>query len=277
MKIVNTIREMKELRPALNGPVGFVPTMGYLHEGHLSLIRKAIAENSSVVVSIFVNPAQFDSKADLNYYPRDTQRDIKMLTEEGASIAFMPEVAEMYPPDFDTWVEVGSLSGKLEGAFRPAHFRGVATVLTKLFNIVKPDRVYFGQKDAQQAIIVKKMVNDLNMDTMISIQPTVREASGLAMSSRNTRLSQEERQRASIIHQALNHAEKSWKCGETDATKIKEEVAMILKNEPLIKIDYISIADAVTLDELERIERPAFVLITVRMGETRLLDNILLG
>ncbi len=277
MKIATTVKEIRELRPLLKGTLGFVPTMGYLHQGHLSLVRKARAENSSVIVSIFVNPTQFESDEDLKHYPRNTERDIQMLANENVDAVFMPEVVEMYPPGFGSWVEVGNLSSKLEGASRPGHFRGVTTILTKLFNIIQPDRAYFGQKDIQQAIIVKKMVQDLNMDTKISIQPIVREPSGLAMSSRNARLNPEERQKAGVIYQALKKAEEVWQAGEKDTARIKGAVESVLRSEPLISIDYVSIADAETLDELERIERPAFVLVAVKIGKIRLIDNMLLG
>jgi len=277
VKIATTVKEIRELRPLLKGTLGFVPTMGYLHQGHLSLVRKARAENSSVIVSIFVNPTQFESDEDLKHYPRNTERDIQMLANENVDAVFMPEVVEMYPPGFGSWVEVGNLSSKLEGASRPGHFRGVTTILTKLFNIIQPDRAYFGQKDIQQAIIVKKMVQDLNMDTKISIQPIVREPSGLAMSSRNARLNPEERQKAGVIYQALKKAEEVWQAGEKDTARIKGAVESVLRSEPLISIDYVSIADAETLDELERIERPAFVLVAVKIGKIRLIDNMLLG
>jgi pantoate--beta-alanine ligase len=277
VKIATTVKEIRELRPLLKGTLGFVPTMGYLHQGHLSLVRKARAENSSVIVSIFVNPTQFESDEDLKHYPRNTERDIQMLANENVDAVFMPEVAEMYPPGFGSWVEVGNLSSKLEGASRPGHFRGVTTILTKLFNIIQPDRAYFGQKDIQQAIIVKKMVQDLNMDTKISIQPIVREPSGLAMSSRNARLNPEERQKASVIYQALKKAKEVWQADEKDTAKIKDAVESALRSEPLISIDYVSIVDAETLDELERIERPAFVLVAVKIGKIRLIDNMLLG
>ena len=219
MKIVETIGEMRQLRLALAEPVGFVPTMGYLHEGHLSLVRQARAENPSVVVSIFVNPAQFGPGEDFTTYPRDTQRDLALL-EKITDIIFMPSAAEMYPPEFSSWVEVEKVTGRLEGAIRPGHFRGVTTVVAKLFNIVQPGKAYFGQKDAQQAIVIKKMVADLNMNLKVVALPTLREPDGLAMSSRNTYLNPEQRRAATVLYQALSLAQQLWAQGERDATRL---------------------------------------------------------
>ena len=274
MKVIETIADMKSLRQKLPEPVGFVPTMGYLHEGHLVLVRQAKAENSSVVVSIFVNPTQFGPQEDFNKYPRDPQRDLAMLEKEGIDIVFMPSVAEMYPPQFNSWVEVGKITERLEGAARPGHFRGVATVVAKLFNIVQPDKAYFGQKDAQQLVVIKKMVADLNMNLEVVAVPTVREPDGLAMSSRNIYLNPEERKAAVVLYQALTLAQKLWSQGEKDAQTIRQQMTDLIQKQPLANIDYISIADAETLDELDKVKPPALVSLAVKIGKTRLIDNV---
>ncbi len=276
MKVIETIAEMKQLRQQLAEPVGLVPTMGYLHEGHLSLVRRARAENLSVVASIFVNPTQFGPQEGLKTYPRDPQRDLARLEKENTDIVFTPLVAEMYPPRFNSWVEVGKVTERLEGASRPGHFRGVTTVVAKLFNIVQPARAYFGQKDAQQAIVIKKMVADLNMNLEIVTLPTVREPDGLAMSSRNTYLNPEQRQAATVLHQALSLAQQLWAQGERDAECLRQQMTTIIQKQPLATIDYVSIADAETLDELDRIMPPALVSLAVKIGSTRLIDNIVL-
>jgi len=277
MKVIETIGEMKRLRQQLTEPVGFVPTMGYLHEGHLSLVRQARAENPSVVVSIFVNPTQFGPEEDFDSYPRDTRRDLALLEKEGADVVFMPSVAEMYPGQFSSWVEVGKVSERLEGASRPGHFRGVTTVCAKLFNIVQPTRAYFGQKDAQQAVVIKKMVADLNMNLEIVIVPTVREPDGLAMSSRNSYLNSEERRAATVLYQALSLAQKLWSQGEKDTQSIRQQMTELIQKQPLAYIDYVSVADAETLDELDTVNPPALVSLAVKIGRTRLIDNVVLG
>ncbi len=276
MKVIETIADMRRLRQQIAEPVGFVPTMGYLHEGHLSLVKYARAENPSVVVSIFVNPAQFGSQEDFKTYPRDPQRDLALLEKEKTDIVFMPSVTEMYPPQFNSWVEVGKVTERLEGASRPGHFRGVTTVVAKLFNIVQPTRAYFGQKDAQQAIVIKKMVADLNMNLEIVAVPTAREPDGLAMSSRNTHLNPEERQAALVLYQALSLAQKLWAQGEKDAQKIRQQMIALIQKQPLATIDYVSIADPETLDELDMVNSPALVSLAVKIGKTRLIDNIVL-
>jgi pantoate--beta-alanine ligase len=277
MKVIETIADMRRLRLELAEPVGFVPTMGYLHEGHLSLVRQARAENASVVVSIFVNPTQFGPQEDLDKYPRDPQRDLALLEKERTDIVFMPPVAEMYPPQFNSWVEVSGVTERLEGASRPGHFRGVTTVVAKLFNIVQPTRAYFGQKDAQQAVVIKKMVADLDMNLKVITLPTVREPDGLAMSSRNTYLNPEERKQAVVLYQALNLAQKLWAEAEKDAKVIRQQMTDLIQKQPLAKIDYVSIADAETLDELDTVRPPALVSMAVRIGNTRLIDNVVLG
>jgi pantoate--beta-alanine ligase len=277
MKVIETIADLKSLRLKLPEPVGFVPTMGYLHEGHLALVRQAKAENHSVVVSIFVNPTQFGPQEDFNQYPRDPKRDLAMLKKEGVDIVFMPPVAEMYPPQFNSWVDVGKITERLEGAARPGHFRGVATVVAKLFNIVQPDKAYFGQKDAQQLAVIKKMAADLNMNLEVVAVPTVRESDGLAMSSRNTYLNPEERKAAVVLYQALTLAQKLWQQGEKDAQSIRQQMTNLIQKQPLADIDYISIADAETLDELDTVKPPALVSLAVRIGRTRLIDNVVVG
>jgi pantoate--beta-alanine ligase len=277
MKVIETIADLKRLRHKLPEPVGFVPTMGYLHEGHLVLVRRARAENSSVVASIFVNPTQFGPQEDFDKYPRNPKRDLAMLEKEGVDLVFMPSVAEMYPPQFDSWVEVGKVTERLEGATRPGHFRGVTTVVAKLFNIVQPDKAYFGQKDAQQALVIKKMVADLNMNLEVVTVPTVREPDGLAISSRNIYLNPEERKAAVVLYQALSLAQKLWSQGEKDAQTIRQQMTDLIQKQPLANIDYISIADAETLDELDTVRPPALVSLAVKIGKTRLIDNVVLG
>jgi len=262
MKIVETIAKMRLIRQQLAEPVGFVPTMGYLHEGHLSLVRHARAENPSVVVSIFVNPTQFGPSEDFKSYPRDTRRDLAML-EPMTDIVFMPSPEEMYPENFDTWVEVGEITGRLEGASRPGHFRGVTTVVAKLFNIVQPTRAYFGQKDAQQAAVIKKMVADLDMNLEIVTLPTVREPDGLAMSSRNTYLNAEQRRAATVLYRSLNLAQELWSQGERNAGTMRREMTELIEKEQLADIGYISIADASTLEEMDTAKSPTLVSMAV--------------
>ncbi len=276
MKVIEKIDDMKRLRAKLAPPVGLVPTMGYLHQGHLSLVRRAREENPSVVVSIFVNPTQFGPREDFASYPRDPQRDLALLEKEGADVVFMPPAAEMYPPRFDSWVEVGEMTQRLEGASRPGHFRGVATVCAKLFIIIQPTRAYFGQKDAQQLMVIKKMVADLNMNLEIVAVPTVREPDGLAMSSRNTYLNTEQRRAAPVLYQALTLAQKLFADGERDADTIRRQMTDLIQKQPLADIDYVSIADAETLEELDKVSPPALVSLAVRIGSTRLIDNIVL-
>jgi pantoate--beta-alanine ligase len=276
MRVIETIEEMKRLRLELTEPVGFVPTMGYLHNGHLALVKRARAENPRVVVSIFVNPTQFGPQEDFSSYPRDTQQDLAMLEKGGADIVFMPSVAEMYPTPFNSWVEVGKVTERLEGATRPGHFRGVTTVVAKLFNIVQPAKAYFGQKDAQQTIVIRKMVADLNMDLEVVTIPTVREPAGLAMSSRNTYLNPEERRAAAVLYQALSQAQQLWSQGEKDAEKLRQEITGLIQKQPLASIDYVSVASTETLEELGEVKPPALISLAVRIGKTRLIDNMVL-
>jgi pantoate--beta-alanine ligase len=274
LTIVKTIPEIRALRQKLSGTVGFVPTMGYLHEGHLALVKQARMANSTVIVSIYVNPTQFGPKEDFGAYPRDLNRDLEMLRKGGTDIVFVPSDGEMYPPEFSSWVDVEKVTERLEGAARPGHFRGVATVVAKLFNIVQPSRAYFGQKDAQQVIVIKRMVADLNMGTEVVVVPTVRESDGLAMSSRNIYLSPKERQAATILFKALTLARQLRRGGEKDAEEIRRQMTSLIQKEPLAQIDYISIADAGTLEELNLLDRPAVASLAVRISKTRLIDNL---
>ena len=276
MKVITRIADLRRLRRELTEPVGLVPTMGCLHEGHLALVRGAREENPSLVVSIFVNPTQFGPGEDFTRYPRDTEGDLTLLEKEAADIVFMPLADEMYSPQFDSWVEVGKVTERLEGASRPGHFRGVTTVVAKLFNIVQPTRAYFGQKDAQQAVVIKKMVAEFNMNLEIVTLPTVREPDGLAMSSRNSYLSPDERRAALVLYQALTLGRGLWERGGKDAGHIRQEMTRLIQRQPLAHIDYVSIAHAETLDELDTVEPPALVSLAVKIGGTRLIDNILL-
>jgi pantoate--beta-alanine ligase len=274
MQVVKTISDIRALRQKLSGTVGFVPTMGYLHEGHLALVKRAKAENSTAIVSIYVNPTQFGPREDFGAYPRDLNRDLELLRKGGVDIVFVSSDDEMYPPEFSSWVDVEKVTERLEGASRPGHFRGVATVVAKLFNIVQPTRAYFGQKDAQQVVVIKRMVADLNMNLEVVVVPTVREGDGLAMSSRNIYLGPKERQAATILFKALILARQLGRGGEKDAEKIRRQMTSLIQKEPLAQIDYVSIADAETLGELNLIDRPAVASLAVRIGKTRLIDNM---
>jgi pantoate--beta-alanine ligase len=276
MHIAKSIAEMKAARTKTAGSVGFVPTMGFLHEGHMSLVRQARVENSSVVVSIFVNPTQFGPTEDFKTYPRDTERDLAMLQKEKTDIVFMPSAEEMYPERFSSWVDVENVTDRLEGSHRPGHFRGVATVVAKLFNIAEPTRAYFGQKDAQQVLVIKKMVADLNMNLEVVVSPTVREKDGLAMSSRNVYLNPEERRSATVLFKALTLAQNLRKEGETNAEAIRRQMTALINGEPLAKIEYVSITNAETLEELSNTEGRDLVSLAVRFGKTRLIDNLIL-
>ena len=277
MRVITTVAEMKRLRSHLHGSIGLVPTMGYLHEGHLELVREARLENLTVVASIFVNPTQFGSGEDLATYPRDLERDLELLEDEKVAVVFMPGDLDMYPEGFSSWVEVEKVTERLEGAHRPGHFRGVATVVAKLFNVVQPHRAYFGQKDAQQLLVIKRMVADLNMNLDVVAVPTVREPDGLAMSSRNTYLNAKERKAALVLWKALCLAQELWDKGERNAERLRQEMTSLIESEPLAKIDYVSVADTDSLEELGEVDRSALVSLAVRIGKTRLIDNIILG
>lgn len=278
MEIITTVdgvrKQVKEWRKE-GLSVGLVPTMGYLHEGHKSLIDKAVAENDRVVVSVFVNPIQFGPTEDLASYPRDLDRDAELCEKAGANVIFHPEDSEMYFDDFCTYVDMDDLTKGLCGKTRPTHFRGVCTVVSKLFHIVAPDRAYFGQKDAQQLAVIRRMVRDLNFDIEIVGCPIVREADGLAKSSRNTYLSAEERKAALVLSKAVFLGEKLVREGETDADKLVSEMKACIEAEKLAKIDYVSAVDAVTMESIHRIDRPVLVAMAVYIGKTRLIDNFL--
>ncbi|RJO60884.1 MAG: pantoate--beta-alanine ligase [Dehalococcoidia bacterium] len=276
MKVIRNVAGMKAIRKTLAEPVGFVPTMGFLHAGHISLASQSKKDNASTIVSIFVNPTQFGPKEDFDKYPRDEQRDLAMLEKAGVDITFLPSAHEMYPSGFNAWVEVEGITTRLEGAVRPGHFKGVATVCNKLFNIVQPSKAYFGQKDAQQVLVIKKMVSDLNMNLEIVVMPTLREADGLAMSSRNSYLKPDERKAATVLYRALLKAKEMRRAGEHNAESLREAMTELIQAEPLAKIDYVSIADAATLQELEHLHSQTLVSLAVRVGEVRLIDNVLL-
>jgi pantoate--beta-alanine ligase len=274
--VLRILRSRAELREALAGaprPVGLVPTMGWLHEGHRALIQRARAENRTTVVSIFVNPRQFGDPADLEKYPRSEARDIAICTEEGVDLVFAPSVEDIYPPGFDTTVKVGAVGQGLEGAARPGHFEGVATVVAILFDLVGAEHAYFGQKDAQQLLVIRRMALDLALPTEVIAHPTVREPDGLAMSSRNVHLSPKERAAAPVIHRALLAARSHRERGERSAEVLRSEIRRVLASEPLARPEYVSVADASTLDELETLEGPALLSMAVRLGSTRLIDN----
>jgi pantoate--beta-alanine ligase len=275
MKVVQTIAEMRQLRKQMSGTAGFFPTLGYMHEGHVSLVKRARNENEAVIASIYVNPTQFGPREDFKSYPRDAKRDLGLL-EPFTDIVFMPSDKEMYPEGYDSWVEVKGVTEVLEGAIRPEHFRGVTTVVNKLFNIVEPTRAYFGQKDAQQVAVIKKMVKDLNMNVEIVVCPTVREQDGLAMSSRNTYLTPEQRRGAVVLYQSLLLAKDLVVNGEQDAGVMRREMKDLIEKEPLAKIEFISVADNETLKEIHRKKGPVLVSLAVKFGKTRLIDNIVL-
>jgi pantoate--beta-alanine ligase len=276
MIIAATLEELRTARSLLEAPVGFVPTMGYLHEGHLSLVRRARDECASVLASIFVNPTQFGPNEDLSSYPRDLKRDLHLLEEAGADLVWTPTPEIMYPPGFQTWVTVEGLTQPLEGAVRPGHFRGVTTVVAKLFNAVQPQKAYFGQKDAQQAAVIQRMTRDLDFPIEIIICPTVREADGLAMSSRNSYLSPEERQAATVLFRALSAAQAACTNGERKAEALRQIVREMVANEPLAQLQYVSCADFDTLQEVEEITGKTLLSMAVFVGKTRLIDNFIL-
>ena len=277
LQTLSTVAGVRAVRGELSGSVGLVPTMGALHEGHLALVRAARAANDHVFVSIFVNPTQFGPNEDFGTYPRDIERDLALLEAEGVDYVFMPAVEEMYPPGSDTYVDVGPVAEVLEGAFRPGHFRGVATVVLKLFNIVRPQRAYLGRKDAQQLVIVRRMVRDLNLGVEVVPVDTVREADGLAMSSRNAYLNETERKAALVLWNALSFAREVWTRGTRDAEYYRRRLREVIEEEELARVDYVSVADPETLQELERIRGRALVSMAVRIGRTRLIDNVTLG
>ena len=276
---MEVLRTRAELRAALDRaprPVGLVPTMGWLHPGHRSLIRRARAESAFVVVTIFVNPRQFDDPSDLAKYPRSEARDLAICAAEGADLAWIPPTEEVYPAGFDTAVAVGAIAAPLEGAARPGHFAGVATVVAVLFGLVRAERAYFGRKDYQQLRVIDRMARDLALGTEVVPCPTIREPDGLAMSSRNVHLSPGERAAAPVLHRALLAGRAAWAAGERDAERLRGVVRAVLATEPLADPEYVSCADAASLVELETVGGPAILSLAVRFGRTRLIDNELL-
>jgi pantoate--beta-alanine ligase len=277
VQVLTTVAEVRAAREWVGGSLGLVPTMGALHEGHLALVRQARAANECVCVSIFVNPTQFSPNEDFTSYPRNTDRDLELLTAEGVDYVFTPSAEEMYPDGFDATVDMGLITERLEGASRPGHFHGVATVVLKLLNIVQPARAYFGKKDAQQLVIIKKMVRDLNVNVEIVPVDTVREPDGLAMSSRNAYLNPAERQAALVLWQALSLAREMWTRGARDAETFRTRMRELIESEELARLDYVSVADPETLLEVPRVHGRTLVSLAVRIGRTRLIDNITLG
>src|SRR6185503_15631072 len=282
MEIINRRQRMssvaRKIRREQDRTVGLVPTMGALHEGHLSLVREARRMCDVVVVSVFVNPAQFGPGEDFEHYPRDLTKDTALLTDYNVDFIFAPPVDEIYPKSFSTYVNVEGVADQLEGAARPGHFRGVSTVVTILLNVVRPDFAFFGQKDAQQAVIIRRLVRDLSFDTEIIVLPTVREDSGLAMSSRNLYLKPEEQAAAAVIHRGLAKAKETYKAGERNANRRAEIVRTTIEAEPLARVDYVNVADAETLEGIEKVEeRPVLLAVAAYVGKTRLIDNTILN
>ncbi len=276
MKVVRSIPDLKTVLRKMQGSQGFVPTMGFLHEGHLSLVRRAKAENDYTTVSIFVNPTQFLPHEDFTTYPRDEGRDLTLLEKEGTDLVFVPGVKDIYPDGYRTFINVEGFSDVLEGAHRPGHFRGVATVVAKLFNLMEPAKAYFGQKDAQQLLVIKKMVADLDMNVEVIGCPTVREEDGLAMSSRNVYLNPEQRRDARILFQALFTAHELWRAGERDGDTLRSRIRQMIEAVPGTQIDYVSLADPATLTEVKQITSSALMSLAVRFGRIRLIDNVIL-
>ena len=273
MKVIETIEGLRDELRSAGRPVGLVPTMGFLHEGHMALVRRARSETETLAVSIFVNLTQFGPKEDLASYPRDMAADLVKLQDAGTDLVFAPPLGEMYPNGFDTFVDVGKIGERLEGEFRPNHFRGVATVVCKLLAIARPDRAYFGQKDAQQSLVVQRLNADLDLGAEIVVVPTAREADGLALSSRNAYLDPEERKAATVLYRSLLVAQD---LGTADAGLIRRRIREMIEAEPLARIDYVSVADASTLEELDRVDGEALVSLAVRIGKARLIDNLVL-
>ena len=277
MKTIIDIDKLRASRLSLSGTVGLVPTMGYLHEGHLSLIRLAKSECDNVVVSIFVNPTQFGANEDLSKYPRDLERDLSLIEPLGVDLVWTPKAEIMYPTGYQTWVEVDAITRLLEGSMRPTHFKGVTTVVAKLFNAVQPHKAYFGQKDAQQAAVIRQMVRDLNVPVDVIVCPTVREADGLAMSSRNKYLEGADRTAATVLFRALSAATDAYEGGERNAEVLRGKMKEVLESEPRAQIQYVSCADYDSLEELEVVKGKTLLSMAVILGKTRLIDNFVLG
>jgi pantoate--beta-alanine ligase len=277
MKVLTSVSDVRAFRASREGPLGLVPTMGALHAGHLSLVARARSENENVAASIFVNPAQFGPAEDFAAYPRALDADLGLLASLGVDAVWAPSANDVYPPGFQTWITVDDVSAPLEGARRPGHFRGVATVVAKLLNVFQPARAYFGQKDAQQVAVIRRMVQDLSIPVDLVVCPTVREKDGLALSSRNVHLGPDERRAAPVLHRALEAAGAAFDSGERDAGRLRAVLTKTLALERLVQVDYVSVADASTLAELERVEGAALVSLAARLGKTRLIDNVVLG
>ena len=277
MKVVSTLEELRAFRGGMAAPFGLVPTMGYLHEGHLSLVRRAKAMCAAVGVSIFVNPTQFAPGEDLATYPRDLERDLGQLEPLGVDLVWTPQADEMYPQGFQTWVTVEDVTQMLEGARRPTHFRGVTTIVSKLFLAFQPDFAFFGQKDAQQVVVVRRMSRDLNFPLKVVVCPTVREPDGLAMSSRNSYLDADQRKAATVLHRALLAAKAAYDSGERQAGRLRQQMTDTLAGEPLARTEYVSVADPERLTELEGPVETALLSMAVFVGKTRLIDNVVLG
>ena len=280
MQVVETGGEMAALTRNVPRPLGLVPTMGALHEGHLSLARQARADNATMAASIFVNPTQFGANEDFATYPRSFERDLELLAAQGADLVYAPSPAEVYPEGFDTWVEPGAVAAGMEGAARPGHFRGVATVVAKLFTVVRPDRAYFGQKDGQQVAVIRKMNADLNLGVDVVTMPTIREPDGLALSSRNAYLTAEQRAAAPVVYRALCAAAAHWRQGQRDTRTLRATAQAVLASEPLVAtVDYVSIVDADTMAELPAVEpgQRAMIAVAARLGTVRLIDNVVVG
>ena len=278
MQVIRTAREMAVACRDATRPLGLVPTMGALHEGHLSLVRQARGENETLAATIFVNPTQFGATEDLSAYPRPLEDDLAALLGEHADLVYVPPEEEVYPQGFDTWVDVPGLGDRLEGAHRPGHFRGVATVVAKLFGLIRPDRAYFGQKDGQQTVVIRRLARDLDLGVDVVVAPTVREPDGLALSSRNVYLSEGERNAAPVVYRSLCEARRLWEGGVRDADMLRNEARRVLDAEPRVaRIDYVSVADVETLEELDTVDGRAMVSVAVQIGRPRLIDNIVLG
>jgi pantoate--beta-alanine ligase len=276
MKMTSSMTELRELRHSVSGNFGLVPTMGALHAGHLSLVERARAECDAVGVSIFVNPAQFGPGEDLAAYPRSLDLDLELLEQTGADLVWVPSPGDIYPPEFQTWITVEQVAAPLEGRCRPGHFRGVATIVAKLFNAFTPDRAYFGQKDAQQVVVIQRMVKDLGFHIEIVVCPTIREPDGLAMSSRNRYLSPDERRAAAVLFRAIMAAQARYQAGERNATVLRAAMHSVIAGEPLARAEYVSAADPANLAELDWVQDRVLLSLAVRIGSTRLIDNVLL-
>ena len=280
MQVITTSAEMSALCRAAPRPLGLVPTMGALHDGHLSLTRQARTDNATMAASIFVNPTQFGANEDFTTYPRTFERDLELLQAQGTDLVFAPPPSEVYPDGFDTWIEPGAVAEGMEGAARPGHFRGVATVVAKLFTITRPDRAYFGQKDGQQVAVIRKMNADLNLGVAVVTMPTIREPDGLALSSRNAYLTPEQRAAAPVVYRALRAAESLWQTGQRNANPLQAAALAVLETEPLISaVDYVTIVDADTMATLNAVTdgQPAMIATAARLGSVRLIDNVVLA